>query len=128
MLDPQLVKALEEQRAQRSISDQVKWILKRLLAGARPDVSAVARELGLSDRTLQRRIVEDGSPFRQLLLEARQELAREYLNRPDIDVAEGGIPARLRGFEGLNFYRAFRTWEGGTTPSQLRAELRQSDN
>jgi hypothetical protein len=38
MLDPQLVKALEERRAQRSISEQVKWILKRLLAGARPDV------------------------------------------------------------------------------------------
>src|SRR5205085_565267 len=30
MLDPQLVKALEERRAQRSISEQVKWILKRL--------------------------------------------------------------------------------------------------
>jgi hypothetical protein len=33
MLDPQLDKALKEQRAQRSISEQVKWILKRLLAG-----------------------------------------------------------------------------------------------
>jgi hypothetical protein len=45
MLDPQLDKALKEQRAQRSMSEQVKWILKRLLAAARPDVSAVAREL-----------------------------------------------------------------------------------
>ena len=125
MLDPQLVKALEEQRAQRSISEQVKWILKRLLAGARPDVSAVARELGLSDRTLQRRIVDDGSTFRQLLLEARQELAREYLNRPEMDVAE---VAYLLGYEDSNsFYRAFRTWEG-TTPAQLRSALRRSDN
>jgi len=33
------------------------------------------RELGLSDRTLQRRIIDDGATFRQLLLEARQELA-----------------------------------------------------
>jgi AraC-like DNA-binding protein len=125
MLDPQLVKALEEQRAQRSISEQVKWILKRLLAGARPDVSAVARELGLSDRTLQRRIDDDGTTFRKLLLEARQELAREYLNRPDIDVAE---VAYLLGYEDSNsFYRAFRTWEG-TTPAQLRSALKQSDN
>jgi len=111
MLDPQLVKALEEQRAQRPISEQVKWILKRLLAGARPDVAAVARELGVSDRTLQRRI--------------RQERAREYLNRPDIDVAE---VAYLLGYEDPNsFYRAFRTWEG-TTPSQLRAELKRPVN
>jgi len=125
MLDPQLDKALKEQRAQRSLSEQVKWILKRLLAGARPDVSAVARELGLSDRTLQRRIDDEGTNFRKLLLEARQELAREYLNRPDIDVAE---VAYLLGYEDSNsFYRAFRTWEG-TTPSQLRAELKQSDN
>src|ERR1700678_1633898 len=125
MLDPQLDKALKEQRAQRSISEQVKWILKRLLAGARPDVSVVARELGLSDRTLQRRIDDDGTTFRQLLLEARQALAREYLNRPDIDVAE---VAYLLGYEDSNsFYRAFRTWEG-TTPAQLRSALKQSGN
>ncbi len=110
-----LDKALKEQRAQRSISEQVKWILKRLLAGARPDVSAVAHELGLSDRTLQRRIDDDGTTFRKLLLEARQELAREYLNRPDIDVAE---VAYLLGYEDSNsFYRAFRTWEGRHPPS-----------
>jgi AraC-like DNA-binding protein len=62
---------------------------------------------------------------RKLLLEARQELAREYLNRPDIDVAE---VAYLLGYEDSNsFYRAFRTWEG-TTPSQLRAELKRPVN
>src|ERR1700722_2331378 len=95
MLDPQLDKALKEQRAQRSISEQVKWILKRLLAGARPDVSALARELGLSDRNLQRRI-DDGTTFRKLLLEACKELAREYLNRPDIETCNCGRDASRR--------------------------------
>ena len=85
----------------------------------------MARELGLSDRTLQRRVDDDGTTFRKLLLEARQELAREYLNRPDIGVAE---VAYLLGFEDSNsFYRAFRRWEG-TTPAQLRSALKQSDN
>jgi len=120
MLNPQLERALEERRAQGSISEQVKWILKRLLAGSRPEIAAVARELGLSDRTLQRRIIDDGATFRRLLLEARQELAREYLNRPEIEVTE---VAFLLGYEDSNsFYRAFRAWEG-TTPSQLRAVL-----
>ena len=124
MLNPQLERALEERRAQSSISEQVKWILRRLLAGRRPEIAAVARELGLSDRTLQRRIIDDGATFRQLLLEARQELAREYLNRPEMDVTE---VAFLLGYEDSNsFYRAFRTWEG-TTPSQLRAALRRSE-
>src|SRR5580658_6067653 len=118
MLNPQLERALEERRAQSSISEQVKWILKRLLAGSRPEISAVARELGVSDRTLQRRIIDDGATFRQLLLEARQELAHEYLNRPEMDVTE---VAFLLGYEDSNsFYRAFRTWEG-TTPSQSRS-------
>ena len=48
-----------------------------------------------------------------------------YLNRPDIAVAE---VAYLLGYEDSNsFYRAFRTWEG-TTPSQLRAELKRPVN
>lgn len=124
MLNPQLERALKERRAQSSISGQVKWILKRLLAGSRPEISAVAGELGLSNRTLQRRIIDDGATFRQLLLEARQELAHEYLNRPEMDVTE---VAFLLGYEDSNsFYRAFRTWEG-TTPSQLRAALRRSE-
>jgi AraC-like DNA-binding protein len=124
MLNPQLERALEERRAQSSVSEQVKWILKRLLAGSRPEIAAVARELGLSDRTLQRRIIDDGASFRQLLLEVRQELAHEYLNRPEMDVTE---VAFLLGYEDSNsFYRAFRTWEG-TTPSQLRAALRRSE-
>ena len=42
MLNPQLERALEERRAQSSISEQVKWILWRLLAGSLPEISAVA--------------------------------------------------------------------------------------
>ena len=102
----------------------MKWIHKRLLGGSRPEISAVAHELGLSDRTLQRRIIDDGATFRKLLLQVRQELAHEYLNRPEIDVTE---VAFLLGYQDSNsFYRAFRTWEG-TTPSQLRAALRRSE-
>jgi AraC-like DNA-binding protein len=51
MLNPQLERAFEERRAQSSISEQVKWILKRLLAGSRPemDVTEVAFLLGYAD-------------------------------------------------------------------------------
>jgi AraC-like DNA-binding protein len=125
MLNPPLERALEVHRAQSSIREQVKWILKRMLAGSRPEITAVARELGLSDRTLQRRMIGEGATFRQLLLEARQELAHEYLRRPGMDVTE---VAFLLGYEDSNsFYRAFRTWEG-TTPSQLRAALKLPDS
>src|SRR5262249_23311319 len=48
MLEPQLAKALAGSQTQGSIGAQVKWILKRLLAGNRPDILAVARELGIN--------------------------------------------------------------------------------
>src|SRR5258706_12848010 len=110
MLNPQLERALEERRAQSSISEQVKWILKRMLAGNRPEISAVARELGLSDRTLQRRIIDNGATFRQLLLEARRGLGHRYLHRPGMG---GTAEAILLAYAGSSsFLPAFRRWGG----------------
>lgn len=117
MLSPQLEKALAGRKARTTVGDQVKWILKRLLPGRRPDISAVAGELGLSGRTLQRRITGEGTTFRQLLLEARQELVRLYLAQPSIEINEA---AYLLGYDDPNsFYRTFRSWEG-TTPAHWR--------
>jgi AraC-like DNA-binding protein len=78
----------------------------------------VAKELGMSARTLQRRITDEGATFRQLLLEARQELARQYLTQSSIEITEA---AYLLGYDDANsFHRAFKTWEG-TTPGHWRS-------
>ncbi len=118
MLTPLLDRQLAGRKTQEKIVDQVKWILKRLLSGSRPDIVLVAKELGMSGRTLQRRITDEGATFRQLLNEARQELVRQYLSDPSIEINE---TAFLLGYEDPNsFYRAFRTWEG-TTPANWRS-------
>lgn len=118
MLHPSLMNALSNQNAAASVREQVKWTLKRLLAGSRPDLVAVARELGVSSRTLQRRITHEGATFQQLLVDARKELVQHYLREPSIEMAE---IAYLVGYEDPNsFYRAFRSWEG-MTPSEWRA-------
>ena len=76
----------------------------------------VAKELGMSDRTLQCRISDEGSPFRQLLNETRHELVRQYLVDPSVEITEAAF---LGGYEDPNsFYRAFRSWEG-TTPAEM---------
>ena len=67
MLAPQFEHQLKEGRARKSILEQVKWVLEVLLAGSRPDLLMIAKELGMSERTLQRRITEEGTTFRQLL-------------------------------------------------------------
>src|SRR6266853_2239268 len=76
---PQLEAELAQQLAQKTLSEQAKGILKQLLAGQRPGIQDLARELHLSTRTLQRRLTEQGITFQRLLDEARRELARHYL-------------------------------------------------
>ncbi|MFC5407611.1 AraC family transcriptional regulator [Cohnella soli] len=118
ILTPVLDRSLDEQSS-RSIPEMVKWILKRSLTGGRLDIRAVASELGMSDRTLQRRLINEGTTFKQLLTQARHEQAREYLADPKFDIKE---VAFLIGYEDQNsFYRAFRLWEGDT-PSNWRSE------
>jgi len=118
MLNPALNAALAEASAPPTISLQVKSALKRILASGRPEMVEVAREMGMSERTLQRRITEEGTSFRQLMLETRQEVVRHLLVEPSIEIEE---IACLLGYEDTNsFYRAFRAWEG-TTPARWRA-------
>ncbi|WP_440119382.1 helix-turn-helix domain-containing protein [Paenibacillus sp. QZ-Y1] len=117
ILNPALDRSLDEQQSRRSVTDMVKWIMKRSLTGKRPDIQTVAKELQISDRTLQRRLTEENTNFKQLLTEARHEQARKYLADPSLDIKE---VAFLVGYEDQNsFYRAFRIWEGDT-PSNWR--------
>lgn len=114
---PQLEAELTEQLAQRNFNEQAKGILKRLLAGQRPGINDLARELHLSTRTLQRRLTEQGITFQRLLEEARRELARHYLLHSSRELNE---TAYLLGYEDANsFFRAFHQWEG-TSPGQWR--------
>ncbi|MFX3631414.1 MAG: helix-turn-helix domain-containing protein [Candidatus Pristimantibacillus sp.] len=119
ILTPILDRSLHEQQRSSSITEMVKWIIKRSLTGGRPDIQGVAKELSMSDRTLQRRLTDENTSFKHLLTEARHEKACEYLADPSLDIKE---VAFLIGYEDQNsFYRAFRLWEG-ETPSNWRNE------
>jgi AraC-like DNA-binding protein len=90
--------------------NEVKIITKRLLAGRRPTLGDIARNLGLSTRSLQRQLTGLHVTFQQLLQEARQELAQQYLTQASLELNE---VAYLVGFDDPNsFFRAFQRWEG----------------
>jgi AraC-like DNA-binding protein len=109
LLTPALSSAVAEIEAQASIGEQLKVVLKRVMASGCPNVASVARELDPSERTLQRRMTMEGKTFRTLLSEARRELGHQLLSDPSIEVEEA---AYLLGYPGTNsFYRAFREWE-----------------
>jgi len=117
MLTPALSAALGELEAQSSVKEQVKIVLKRSLASGQPGLSDVAKQLGMSDRTLQRRITGEGATFRDLLSDARRDLGRHLLADPATDIDE---VACLLGYQDTtSFYRAFREWEG-MSPNRWR--------
>jgi YesN/AraC family two-component response regulator len=96
-------------------------VLKKLIAGQRPELRVIARELGMSTRTLQRRrLTEERATFQQLITEARRELAHHYLRHSSLELNE---TAYLLGYEDANsFFRAFQQWEG-TSPGEWRARV-----
>jgi AraC-like DNA-binding protein len=123
MVAPQLEAELAQQLGQRTLREQVKAALKKALAGQRPELQTVARALGLSPRTLQRRLTGERITFQQLVAEARRELARHYLQHSALELSE---TAYLLGYADANsFFRAFQQWEG-TSPGAWRDQLARS--
>ncbi|HUA38098.1 MAG TPA: AraC family transcriptional regulator ligand-binding domain-containing protein [Candidatus Sulfopaludibacter sp.] len=113
----QLETELQEWKAGADVAEQVKHTLKRSLAGRRPTLQQVARELGTSTRSLQRRLTEVHITFQQLVEDTRRELARHYLKHSAVELNEA---AYLLGYEDANsFFRAFHLWEGAS-PGEWR--------
>ncbi len=122
MLAPELTRSLDEHQP-RSITETVVWLLKRRLSGGRLDLGTIAADLGMSERTLQRRVTDAGTTYQHLVTEARHALAREYLADTSLELKE---VASLLGYADQNsFFRAFRQWEGAT-PASWRASQRRS--
>lgn len=77
----------------------------------------VARALGMSPRTLSRRLAREGTTFFKSLENLRKTLARSYLRDSDLGLAEISF---LLGYSGLSsFNDAFKRWTG-KTPGQYR--------
>jgi len=120
-LVPGLDAALERRSGPATFDDDVRLAIVRAMCGERPAAARVARDLGVSTRTLQRRLEEAGVSYQGLLDEVRRIAARRLLANTDLEAAE---VAFLLGFEEPNsFVRAFRGWEG-RTPTRFRGERR----
>lgn len=77
---------------------------------APPDLERVAASLHMSDRTLRRRLSDEGVSFRGLLDEIREQFAEELLVTGGLSVAE--VAERLGYVEVSSFSQAFRRWKG----------------
>jgi AraC-like DNA-binding protein len=97
-------------------SDLARWLEDRLRYGV-PTLGQAARALRLSERTLRRRLEDEGTTFRDLLDATRAEMARAYVVDRRLPMSE---VAFLLGFsEPSAFHRAFKRWTN-KTPAAFR--------
>jgi AraC-like DNA-binding protein len=100
---------------------EVRTLIAKSVGNGHPNMERIARQLGLSGRTLQRRLAERGLVWKTLVEEVRRELALRYLRDGDHSLTE---VAFLLGYSDLSaFDRAFRRWLGAT-PAEHRRRLR----
>jgi AraC-like DNA-binding protein len=98
---------------------RVTTALTQRLPDGQARLAPVAAELGLSARTLQRKLAEAGSSFQQVLDGVRFALAQDYLRRRELGLAD---VAFLLGFQDQSaFTHAFREWSG-INPGAWRAQ------
>ncbi len=78
----------------------------------------IAKSLNVSVRSLQRKLGDEGTTFKQLLDDTRRELALQYIKDPTVTINE---MTYLLGYsEPANFSRAFKRWTG-RSPRAVRA-------
>lgn len=127
--DPALARANDEQTQayldsfmMHSISREVVDKIVQYLPDGLPSQRQIATSLNVSNRTLQRKLKEEGSSFMALLQDTRLQLAQKYLAYPNRSVVE---TAYLLGFsEPSAFSRAFKRWTG-IAPADFREAARQ---
>ncbi|MDD9893182.1 MAG: AraC family transcriptional regulator [Gammaproteobacteria bacterium] len=95
-----------------------KHITEQLREGE-PSAETTAEAMFITSRTLHRKLAAEGSSFRELLQETRQQLAQDYLRDRRLQLSE--ITQLLGYSEQSALSRAFKGWTG-LTPAQYRKQ------
>jgi AraC-like DNA-binding protein len=102
-----------------SLEEKVLAIVADRLAAGGLSLQGVARDLGMSERTLRRRLKESGTSFSALVDRVRRNLAKDWLALTDFDLKH--ISFLLGYSEPAAFSRAYKRWTG-SSPGQARGD------
>ena len=123
-LNQLLLKYCEEALAHRpangaTLRSNVENAITPLLPHGKANAGAVARQLGMSHRTLARRLAAEQLTFSEIQTELKTDLAKRYLRDGDLPISQ---IAWLLGYREVSaFTHAFKRWTG-TAPRQSRAQ------
>ena len=116
ILTKQLDQLLTDIQGPKLIAAQVRTLIAAI-PGCYPKVESVAQQIGISPRTLSRRLNNNNTTFQSLVNDVKSQRASHYLKTTILSIEE---VATLIGFnDSANFRRAFTVWTG-MTPSQFR--------
>jgi len=104
---------------QSNLATRIRQQIIALLPEGSASETDISATVGLSPRTLQRKLQEQGTSYQQLLTDARQELAQHYLADPGMNITQ--VAYQLGFTDPSNFSRAFKQWFG-MSPSQYRQQ------
>ncbi|PKP81680.1 MAG: hypothetical protein CVT79_09815 [Alphaproteobacteria bacterium HGW-Alphaproteobacteria-18] len=121
LLTQRLETRLAALRVGVGLPEMVRNCLHSQMGRGRPGMTGTARLLGFSERTLRRRLAEEGVSFAQLLQAARKEAAEIYVREGKLSLTE---IAYATGYSDQSaFVRAFRGWYG-VSPGAYRRDVR----
>lgn len=118
VLQSYCVKTLEQSKSEPTgIIFRVESIISDRLAAREAKLEIVAKEIGMSSRTLSRRLAHEGTTFTDAVENRRFALAKTYLKDSALPIIE---IAFLLGYSDVsNFSYSFKKWSG-TSPSEFR--------
>ena len=125
--DPLLRKTLEAHALSQlalldtdtDLTSKVKQSIQKQLAEGITRQDMVAEDLGMTSRTLQRKLSQEGVSYQKLLDEVRQQMAEDYLQNTGMSIPD--IALRLGYSETTSFHRKFKA-ATGKTPGDFRRQ------
>lgn len=123
--EPELAKRLAEVDVDDTVSARVRSALTELLPGGAGTIEDVAEKLGLSRRTLQRKLSQENTTFQKQLNNTREILAIHYIRNTDMTTND---MAYLLGYAELNsFLSDFSVWTGKSI-TEYRKEMEKEED
>ncbi len=118
--EPELKKRLSELEVDESFSAKTRSVLIEMLPSGECSIEVASDRLGLSVRTLQRKLKDENTTFQKQLNHTRELLARHYLKDQSLSLDDITF---LLCFQDLNsFVRGFKAWTG-VSITEYRASI-----
>ncbi|MFN4170017.1 MAG: AraC family transcriptional regulator [Pannonibacter phragmitetus] len=115
----------DESDESQTMTDRIRNRISLYLGQKPVTLTALAAELNMSARSLQRRLAEEGTSLRDLVREHRIQLAANQLTQKDARVTQ--IAHSLGYADGTVFWRAYRGWKG-EPPSAAKGQRRAAQD